>query len=226
MGQRPLLIDTCGGFELVQQLAKVGYTLDDLEDVILTHRHGDHIGGVMALMLKDKPWAIYGHEDTLTGVQQLIQATFPEWERQESMLFSRVQTSHHYEIANCRVEFFEVKHRVTTLAVRVTHKTHTFAYSADSIPCQELIECARDVDLFVCDALAAETEGAQRKERVQQLMHPTALQAAQMASEAGVKALALVHLGGSVKPEAILREASEVFPGPVTVPDDGTRIQL
>ena len=47
----PLLIDTCGGFEFPRQLARVGIPISALRNVIATHRHMDHIGGIPALFI-------------------------------------------------------------------------------------------------------------------------------------------------------------------------------
>lgn len=40
----PLLIDSCGGFEVTRALAQQGYSRDgkSLRHVILSHQHGDH----------------------------------------------------------------------------------------------------------------------------------------------------------------------------------------
>ena len=52
-------------------------------------------------------------------------------------------------------------------------------------------------------------------------MHPTAPEAAEMATAADARALALVHLARYADPKAMLEQAREVFAGPVTIPDDG-----
>ena len=67
----PLLLDTCGGFELARQLVAAGVTLADLRNVIVTHRHLDHSGGVPALLLANLPLAFYGSEDTQAGLDGL-----------------------------------------------------------------------------------------------------------------------------------------------------------
>jgi ribonuclease BN (tRNA processing enzyme) len=57
-------------------------------------------------------------------------------------------------------------------------------------------------------------------------MHPTAREAAEMATQAGAGALELVHIGRFGNPENIRAEASAGFQGPVSVPDDGARITI
>ena len=112
---------------------------------------------------------------------------------------------------------------MATVALRVAHGGRTLAFSADSVPCDALVACARDADLFVCDALCAALDGAEHARRARELMHPIAREAGEMAVRAGAGALALVHLARYANPANLLAEASEVYTGPLTVPDDGQR---
>lgn len=219
----PLLIDTCGGFELPRQLAAVGQALGDIRNVVVTHRHLDHAGGVPALLLANQPLAVHATADTHDGLRGLVAACFPEWPAHPDARWPAIVAGERREIGGFLVEFFAVDHRVPTVAVRVTHGGRALAFSADSIPCPALLACARDADLFVCDALCAAADGPGRAERARELMHPVAREAAELATQAGVGALALVHLARYADPANLLAEAGAVFAGPLTVPDDGAR---
>ena len=225
-GCEPLLIDSCGGFELARQLAMVGQPLDGLRNVVVTHRHLDHLGGMPALLLANLPLAVYAPEDTHAGLRELMGACFPEWSVHPDVTRPVVAPGERREIGGFAVEFFGVEHRVPTVAVRVGHGGRTLAYSADSVPCDALVACARDADLFVCDALCSALDGADRAARARQLMHPIAREAAELATRAGAGALALVHLARYADPANLHAEASAHFAGPVTVPDDGARYPL
>src|SRR5437660_12873423 len=78
-GCAPLLIDTCGGFELPRQLARVGQPINELRNVIVTHRHMDHAGGMPALFIATIPLNIYALPDAHAGIRELMAACFPEW---------------------------------------------------------------------------------------------------------------------------------------------------
>src|SRR5438105_5944067 len=47
---------------------------------------------------------------------------------------------------------------VDTFAMRVTNGGRTLAYSGDSAPSGELVESARDADVFLCEATLADSE--------------------------------------------------------------------
>lgn len=225
-GCAPLLIDTCGGFEVARQLHATGFKLADLRDVIVTHRHLDHAGGMPALYLANLPLDIYATDDTHAGIAAVKAGCFPEWERRPEVTDHTVSPGDRREIGGFAVEFFRMEHRVETVAVRVTHGGRTLAFSADSLPCAQLVACARDADLFICDAICAVRDGENWAQRARTLMHPTAQEAAAMATEAGAKALALVHIGRFGNPANILDEACAGFAGAVSVPDDGARLTV
>ena len=71
-GCAPLLIDTCGGFELVRGLNSAGFPLAQIRNVIVTHRHFDHSGGILALFLANMPLDVHALDDTYTGICRVV----------------------------------------------------------------------------------------------------------------------------------------------------------
>ncbi|MCA9836442.1 MAG: MBL fold metallo-hydrolase [Trueperaceae bacterium] len=218
----PLLIDTCGGFELVRRLKALGKTPEGFHHAVLTHRHGDHIGGVMALAIAANPLHLYGSADALQATKDLLTLTYGEaaFNVLEHVQFHPVEAGRAYDIAGYTLEFLEVVHRVPTLAVRLEHAGKVIAFSADTLPCDNAIEVAKHADLYLCDALCARADGASYIPRVKDLQHPIAAEAAQMAKEAGAKALALTHIARYGTAENMLKEAGDIFSGELSVPDD------
>ncbi len=225
-GCEPLLIDTCGGFELPRQLARIGQPINQLRNVIVTHRHMDHAGGMPALFIASIPLNLYALPDTHMGIRELMAACFPEWPIHPEVARITIASGQQETIGGFTVEFFATAHRVPTVAVRVTHEGRTLAFSADGIPGDAMVACARDADLFICDALCAARDGEEWATRARSLMHPVAHEAAAMAVRANARVLALVHLARYANPENLLTEAREIFPGPVSVPDDCTRFTV
>jgi ribonuclease Z len=104
----------------------------------------------------------------------------------------------------------------------VFKKGTSFAFIMDTGVCKAIKELAREVDFFVCEStyLASETSEA--------IMHKhlTALQAAEIASEANVKQLVLTHFSQrylSIEDFAV--EAKTVFPNVIAV-KDGQQIEI
>lgn len=221
-GCDPLLLDTCGGFELFRRLGRSGVEPTRVHHALLSHRHGDHIGGVMALAIAVSPLHLYGPPDALEAAESLFGLTYPELSA-PGREHHPVEPGRSYRIAGFDLEFFAVEHRVPTLAVRVRHGDRLLAYSADSLPCEALVDCARGADLFVCDALCGSED---RPDAARNLMHPTAREAAEMARRAGVERLALVHLARYADPAAMRSEAQAHFGGEILVPDDLDVIEL
>lgn len=225
-GCAPLLVDTCGGFELAHQLSRVGFDRKALRAVIITHRHLDHCGGLLDLFLARIPLEIYALSDTYDGIVGVTNASFPEWELNSEIMRHEVTHGAARDIAGFQVEFFQAEHRVPTLGVRILHGGSTFAFSADTLPCETIVAAARNADLFLCDTLCAELDGDGAVNRVRSTMHATAREAAEMATEAGARALACTHLARFADPANILAEATEHFVGLVSVAEDGVRYRI
>ena len=147
----PLLIDTCGGLELARQLELVGFDRADLRAVIVTHRHLDHAGGIQDLLLARMPLEIYALPDTHEGIAAVTQGSFPEWELHPDIARHEIWPGLTREIEGFQVKFFTAKHRVPTVAVRISADGRTFAFSADTVACEDIVGCAKNADLFLCE---------------------------------------------------------------------------
>ena len=220
-GCQPLMIDTCGGFELIRQMHKAGLARDAVRNVVVTHKHLDHAGGMQALLLARIPLDIYANADTHAGIKAVTQGCFPEWKQHTEVARHEIGAGAPREIGGLKVEFFDVKHRVPTLAVRVSQGGKTFAFSADGTPCDGMIACAEHADLFLCDAICADADGPAAIERAKANVHPTAREAALMAKRAGAGRLACTHIGRFGTADKILVEATHHFGGPTTIAEDG-----
>ena len=224
-GCEPLLIDTCGGFEVARAIVAAGFKLTDIRTVMLTHRHLDHIGGMMALYLANQPLRVFASADTLEGVAGIKAAAFPEWPLNEKVAHEEVRAGQSIEAGGFEVELIGVEHRVPTLGVRVRAGGRTLAFSADTLPCAALDRVARDADVFVCDAICAEADGEAAAAKARQLMHPNAREAGEAARRGGAGKLVCVHIGRFGDPARIEEEAARAFGGTTVVPDDGAVIE-
>lgn len=114
--------------------------------------------------------------------------------------------------------------RVTVRAERVCHPPDSYgmrltfddgavlAYSGDTAMCDEVIELARDADLFLCEASWTHEPG-QRPPG----LHLSGTEAGRIAAAAGVRTLALTHLTPWTDADEIYAEARAEFDGEIVV---------
>jgi len=93
--------------------------------------------------------------------------------------------------------------------------------TGDTGPCQATIEAAADADLLIHDASFM----AEDAERARDTGHSTGIEAAEVAAEAGVKMLALVHISARYHVGHALDEARPVF-GNVIAPRDFDLVEI
>jgi ribonuclease Z len=97
----------------------------------------------------------------------------------------------------------------------------TLVYPGDTGPSEVVRALAEGADLLVHEATFAGDEA----DRAAETMHSTAVQAAELARDAGVRLLALTHISARYFGPEIAREAREIFPNTV-VPKDFDVIEL
>ena len=119
--------------------------------------------------------------------------------------------------------FIEIEGKILKLEeVSRLKRGQKFAYIADTGFCDQALALAKDVDLLVCESTYIEAE----KELARDYKHLTAKQAAQIAKEAGVKRLVLIHFSQRYRNlDDFLKEAKEIFENTL-VSRDGDVIEL
>jgi ribonuclease Z len=215
-----VLVD-CGGSPL-HKLARFGVKPEQIQAVILTHSHADHIYGLPMLVQglwlndRDEPLPIYGPGETIDLARRLLElfnlaereGMFPiEWRT-----ISQGKGTHVLETGGVQVRATPVEHGTKdTRALRFDNAVtgRSIVYSADTRPCETLIDLAAGADLLIHEA-TGEFDN-----------HTSPAQAAEVAREAGVAELALIHY--PVRGENLERMHLEAagFPGPVLLAQDG-----
>lgn len=97
-------------------------------------------------------------------------------------------------------------------------------YTGDTRPIEPVVSVAANADLLIHDAMFTQD----RQQRAQQTGHSTAREAASVASQAGVKRLALTHISSryATNAEPLENEAIERFGDNAFLPDDGDTITI
>ena len=104
-GYAPLLIDTCGRLELARSLNSAGFPLAQIRNIIVTHRHPDHSGKMLALFLANMPLDVHALDDTFTGICEMKAGGLPETDLHPEVRHHRIEFGERREIGGFAAEF-------------------------------------------------------------------------------------------------------------------------
>lgn len=220
-GERVLVVD-CGG-DVVQRLLGAGIDLERIEALIVTHEHPDHAGGFPLFMERiwlagrRRPIDVYGIAAAIAQARRAFEAfNTAGWEGLPEIRWREVELREGaavLEDASWRVSASPGTHSVPVVGLRVedVRGGGVVAYSCDTERSEAITRLARGADLLLHEAMAEKARG-----------HTTYAEAAQVAAQAGVRRLVLVHLPPGAD-DAHLAEARAVFPD-TRLGADGERI--
>jgi ribonuclease Z len=226
-----LLID-CGG-EVYRALLRAGIAADGVRDVLVTHAHIDHLGGLPSLIEsfrlggRTTPLRIWALPEVLDVARRLLdlfsyELTLEDWPY--AVELRPLAPGAPLVLAGIPARAARMDHALPSVGVRLELPGGPVCYTCDTQPTPAVPELARDAALLIteCTHLQRDVAFARRAR------HMTALEAGQQAAAAGARALALVHLGvgdGWTIEEA-RAEAAGAFDGPIHFPEDGAALDV
>jgi ribonuclease BN (tRNA processing enzyme) len=200
--------------------------LEELSAIWISHLHPDHCGDILSvyqwLSNSEEPlppvpvfgppgWTAHLEAFLPTGHPGMLARFFVDHE---------LDDRHEVVVGDLTLNVRRVSHSVPTFGVRAERGGRIFAYSADSGPCDSLIELARDANLFVCES------GATQATPGQAAYHCTPEDAGRIASTAGASSLALTHLAPGLAPTEARERAARTHVGTVSLARVGSRLAL
>jgi ribonuclease BN (tRNA processing enzyme) len=138
--------------------------LDELDLILVTHLHGDHIGGLPMLLLhltferiRARPFYIAGPPDTREFVERLWRGTYPSTMKKGlafDLRFIDWDTSQPIEACQRQIQSLEAVHDPDAQphSLRIRGPGYTLAVSGDTGWQNALGELSDDVDVFICEA--------------------------------------------------------------------------
>jgi len=138
----------------------------------------------------------------------------------EDFAFTALKDGDEFTIGPFEIQAIEMVHiGGEALGYRIRAGGVLLSYSGDAGPSDNLVEVARDADLFLCEATYQEANSKFP-------FHSSARQAAEHATKAGAKRLMLTHIVPTLDPAVSVAEAAEVFAGPVSAAEEGTVVEI
>jgi ribonuclease Z len=203
-----LLVD-CGG-DAIQRYRQAGLDIDDLDALILTHEHADHVSGFPLLMERlwllgrRRPLPVCGISQALAQAERAFGAFDTSgWDDMPTIQWREAPYEEDALVFSgeaWRVTAAPVEHAKPNVGLRIEHgpSGRTAAYSCDTEPTPSVARLGAGADVLVHEA-NGDFPG-----------HSTAEGAARIAAEAGAGRLLLVHLPPGLA-EAHLDDARSHF---------------
>lgn len=213
-----LLVD-CGNGSTANLQQLVPFS--QMDAVLITHRHADHCVDLIGMFYAMKFHAggtkripFYAAPEVSETLAMFL-STDSQMQFADAFPHTEIHAGERYEFGPMTVDLFHSIHPAPTVSLRVACEDRIFAYSSDSAGGPDLVECARDADMFLCEAtwqgpVDDWPEG----------IHLTAATAGAIGTQAGVKRLVLTHVLPSVDRMRHLEEAATEFDGDLALADD------
>lgn len=186
----------------------------DLDAVVVSHEHPDHwlelpvLRNAARYALGVEHLPVYGTAGTRALFEHVTGG------KVDPLSWTDITDRSTATIGDLAFSFSATDHPVETLAVRLTSKGRTFAYSADTGPnwsFTALDPAGEGFDLAFCEATLEEDDAGA-------VQHLSGSQAGAMAHAAGVRRLALTHLYEDTGPARVeYASMPDAFNGPVEI---------
>src|SRR5690625_2974071 len=211
------------GFMLVLDVGSGGLAkfqkhknISDIDAVILSHYHADHIADIGVLQHailvqaqitgEEKRVPLYGHIEDEEQFNKL---------NHDYTIAIRYNPMNAINIGPFFIRFLKTKHSVPCYGMRITDGKKTVVYTADSAYQTEWVKFSRDADVLVtdCNFYAGQDASAAG--------HMTSEEAATIAERANVRELILSHLPHFGEHDQLLLEAQKVYNGKISLAYEG-----
>ena len=232
-----LLLD-CGSGAFAKLRRFVDYV--DVDAVVLSHMHADHFldlvpfAYALTLAPRQQPVPVDRWPGTdeparpllfaPPGGTEVVRTVVGSWGNEDlvekAFRVEEYDPDSALEIGPFRVSFAPVPHFTATYGISVQTDGARLAYGADSRPAPELVEFAREADLFLVEATLP------RPERDGVRGHLTPTEAGEHGRAAGAKRVVLTHISDELDLDQARERASDSFGAPVDVAAEGSVYDL
>lgn len=223
-----LLLDIGSGAVAKLQLAIEYYQLDA---IVVSHMHADHFFDLVPLRyglkyggrrrkMRLPVWVPPGGRLALDALRKAVSKDAPDDFFDSTLEINEYDPATPLDVDGLSLRFCRTRHYVEAYAIRAECGDRSITYSADTAPCEAIVEHARGSSLFLCEAALG--LGKEQGERG----HSSAREAGEMAREARVAHLVLTHYPAQYSASALVSAARGSFTGRVSAAEDGLEIAI
>lgn len=239
-----VLVDCGSG--VTQRLLSAGCPGRDIDALLLTHLHSDHLVDLYQLIIsswhqgRPRPWRVYGPPGTKDYVDGLMALWRKEREGRIAheqrpdtvgleVEVEEIADGDTLEIGDLSVTVVEVNHKPVPVAFGFVfhHEGLKAVISGDTTYCPELIEAARHADLLVHEVFLhrdlPEIPGVRTREGTSNVAsyHTLSGVVGKVATESNARCLMLTHFVPTrFDRESLLEEVRESYDGPLIIGED------
>ncbi len=202
-----ILID-CGNGVLSRLLEEID-SIEDLDAIILTHLHSDHMSDAMVLRYA---LGINQQKGLISKSIPLYAPASPKDKYDELQFMNAFQMNvlnedTIIEIGNLKIRFMSMLHPVETYGIIIEKTGKKFVYSSDTKYCDNVIEICKEADLFICEC------NLLNEDLAEEVYHLSTGQAGEISSLSKVKKLLLTHIYPESDINKVIEEVKEKYDG-------------
>ena len=202
-----------------------------LDAVAITHLHPDHYIDLCGLYVYLRYHPEHGQDARgecrrmpvrgPAGTDERVGVAFGLGAAERLCCFDLGTWEQPWQVGPLTIEPYAVDHPVEAYALRITGPSEagdrdvTITYSGDTDVCDNIVDAARDADLFLVEAAFQEDRDEARG------IHLTGRRAGEVATASGARRIVLTHLQPWTDPAVILDEARSAYAGPAELARPG-----
>ena len=183
-----VLVDCGSG--VTQRLDQIKISTADIDALLLTHLHSDHVVDLYQLIISSwhsyriKPWVIYGPKGTKKFIKKIMNAWKDErlqrikYESRSSIsafktIIKEFKSKGDIKIKDIKIKYFEVDHKPVNFAYGFSffNNNKKLTISGDTRPCDSLMQNAQNSDVLLHEVFIEYEMNKTSKLRTKKTLH-------------------------------------------------------
>ncbi len=183
---------------ILQALHRARIAPEDIDFLLVTHQHGDHVGGVPMLLLdyqfrsrRTRPLVVIGYaacRDRLEALTGLMYSELTKNRRRFPVVYKTIRPGRPISIRGLRIHAYRMRHsdRFPSLGYRIEHRRNVVALTGDTTWCDSIPAMSRGANLLLTECTDFDQHTPVHLSYTQLREHQT---------EIGAKRIVLTHVG-------------------------------